>query len=158
MTDKSKVNVNDLADEIQNTEVQEIMLLIDKRDYGKSLDQLEKNYLDLNQKQKSFVKKQFDRRLNMQNVSKKIAVSQSIDEIVDNVIEIEVEPIIGSNKKYLTNDSIKTENGYINVKTNYEEKDGQILLEEYIVDKNGKIETYDNIKDFVSAIMSEGLF
>lgn len=134
------------------------MLLIDKRDYGKSLDQLEKNYLDLNQKQKSFVKKQFDRRLNMQNVSKKIAVSQSIDEIVDNVIEIEVEPIIGSNKKYLTNDSIKTENGYINVKTNYEEKDGQILLEEYIVDKNGKIETYDNIKDFVSAIMSEGLF
>jgi hypothetical protein len=134
------------------------MLLIDKRDYGKSLDQLEKNYLDLNQKQKSFVKKQFDRRLNMQNVSKKIAVSQSIDEIVDNVIEIEVEPIIGSNKKYLINDSIKTENGYINVKTNYEEKDGQILLEEYIVDKNGKIETYDNIKDFVSAIMSEGLF
>lgn len=82
----------------------------------------------------------------------------SIEEIVDDVIGIEVDPIIGSNKKYLTNDSIKTDHGYVNIKTSYEEKDGEVILEEYVVDKNGHIETYNNVEDFVAALISEGLF
>lgn len=38
------------------------MMLVDKRDYGKGQDQLEKNYLDLDTKQKNLVRNQFNDR------------------------------------------------------------------------------------------------
>lgn len=82
---------------------------------------------------------------------------QSIEELVDDVIGIEVDPIIGSNKKYLTNDSIKTDHGYVNIKTSFEEKNGDVILEEYIVEKNGQIETYNNIDNFAARLVIEGL-
>ncbi len=81
----------------------------------------------------------------------------SVDDIVNNVIGIEIKPITGSSKKYFTDDTLKTDDGYINVKTNFEEKDGQVILEEYIVDKDGEIITYNNVNDFVDRLFEEGL-
>ena len=43
------------------------------------------------------------------------------------------------------------------MKTNYDEKNGEPLLEEYIVDKDGDIKTYNNVTDFVNRLTCEGL-
>jgi hypothetical protein len=87
-------------------------------------------------------------------------VSQIVDKVInDDVIATEFSPITESSKKYFTNDTIKSADGsYITVKTNYDEKDGNVLLEEYTVEKNGKIDTYNNADDFAARLAAEGLF
>jgi hypothetical protein len=66
-------------------------------------------------------------------------------------------PISESSKKYSTIDSVKTDNGYITIKTNYDEKDGEVILEEYVVDKDGDVKTYNNTEDFTNRLVCEGL-
>jgi hypothetical protein len=65
--------------------------------------------------------------------------------------------MVDSTKKYSTEDSIKTDDGYITIKSNYDEKNGESLLEEYIVDKNGDVQTYNDVESFAQRLMSEGL-
>lgn len=85
---------------------------------------------------------------------------ERVAQIVDEVIGIApVSPITESSKKYSTNDTIKSADGsYITVKTNYDEENGNVLLEEYVIEKNGKIDTYDNADDFAARLAAEGLF
>lgn len=89
---------------------------------------------------------------------------KSFDERVSAIVELIVPaeqelslPMFESTKKYSTVDSIKTDDGYINIKSNYDEKNGETLLEEYIVDKNGDVTTYNDIESFTQRLMSEGL-
>jgi hypothetical protein len=92
---------------------------------------------------------------------------KSFDEKVSAIIEmvepaeVSVEefslPMVDSTKKYSTEDSIKTDDGYITIKSNYDEKNGEPLLEEYIVDKNGDVETYNDVESFAQRLISEGL-
>jgi hypothetical protein len=84
----------------------------------------------------------------------------AIVEIVEPT-EVSVEefslPMIDSTKKYSTEDSIKTDDGYITIKSKYDEKNGETILEEYIVDKNGDVTTYNDVESFTQRLMSEGL-
>lgn len=150
------------------------MILRDRRDYGEDgKDQLEKNYSELPSHQKKLIKEQFKGRVSMD--SEKIAVSHykekksevetddvRVAQIVDQVIGIApvqmVAPVTESDKKYSTTDTLRSSDGnYIIIKTNYDEKNGDVILEEYTVEKNGKVDTYDNTNDFAARLMAEGL-
>lgn len=84
---------------------------------------------------------------------------ERVAQIVDKVVGIvPVSPVTESSKKYSTNDTIKSADGsYITVKTNYDEENGNVLLEEYTIEKNGKIDTYNNADDFAARLAAEGL-
>jgi len=86
-------------------------------------------------------------------------IAQVVDEVIDVMTgpALQIVPIIQSTKKYLTEDSVKTDDGYITIKTNYDEKDGEPVLEEYTVDKDGDIQTYTNREAFMNRLMDEGL-
>jgi len=85
-------------------------------------------------------------------------IAQVVDDIFDEVITMPEVTFAESNKSYSTVDTVKQGDGYITIKTNYKEENGQPVLEEYIVDKNGNVETYDNTEAFVARLASEGLF
>ena len=85
-------------------------------------------------------------------------VSQILNDImVDEVVTIPQINITESNKSYSTVDTVKSGNNYITIKTNYKEENGQPVLEEYIVDKDGDVQKYDNTEAFVQRMMSENL-
>lgn len=86
--------------------------------------------------------------------------------ITDIILAEPIQPIdnpmtsvnITSSKSYSTIDSVKVSDGdYVNIRTNYKEENGQPILEEYVVDKNGDVKTYDNTEDFVARLITEGL-
>ena len=85
-------------------------------------------------------------------------VSQIVDQVIGIQSPLTIDPIVGSSKKYSTDDTIKTQSGdYINIRTNFEEKNGDVILEEYIVEKNSQTETYNNVEDFAARLIAEGL-
>lgn len=87
-------------------------------------------------------------------------VAEIADEVIAEVMTgpaIPVTPITESTRKFSTVDSIKTDDGYITIKANYDEKDGEVILEEYVVDKDGDVQTYNNVDDFTDRLVSEGL-
>jgi hypothetical protein len=66
--------------------------------------------------------------------------------------------VIDSNKSYSTIDRLETADGsYISVKTNYKEENGEVLLEEYIVEKDGKVDKYDDVNLLNDRLAQEGL-
>lgn len=79
-------------------------------------------------------------------------VGETVDSLTTPVETVE------SNKSYSTVDNVKASDGsYITIKTNYREENGQALLEEYVLEKNGVIDKYDNADDFCNRLMAEGL-
>lgn len=97
---------------------------------------------------------------------KKKSSDQRMAEILDLIVDnepMDIQEIVPvntteSNKSYSTIDTIKNDQDeYITIKTNYKEENGEPLLEEYVVDKNGNTETYDNIDAFIQRMNEEGL-
>jgi len=65
---------------------------------------------------------------------------------------------VTSTKSYSTVDTVRSSDGnYVTIKTNYKEENGQVLLEEYVVEKNGVVEKFDNAGDFCNRLMVEGV-
>jgi hypothetical protein len=85
-----------------------------------------------------------------------IHIAAIVDTLVMQVPEMP--EISESTKGYSTVDKLKTaDGGYITIKTNYKEENGEPLLEEYIVDKDGDTQTYDNFEAFEERMAAEGL-
>ena len=85
-------------------------------------------------------------------------VDKSIDVINVEIPEVQDASITESNKSYSTTDTVQNDqNEYITIKTNYKEENGMPVLEEYVVDKNGQTETYDNVDAFIERMTNEGL-
>jgi len=84
---------------------------------------------------------------------------ERIAQIVDDVVVADVQPITisESSKNYSTVDTVKLDDGYITIKTNYSEKNGQPTLEEYIVDKNGQVTKFNDVESFAAFMTNEGL-
>jgi hypothetical protein len=88
-------------------------------------------------------------------------VAAVLDEIfVDDLMgDAQQFPIVtDSNKGYSTSDRLETSDGsYVSVRTNYKEENGEVLLEEYIVEKDGKVDKYDDVVSFNNRLAQEGL-
>jgi hypothetical protein len=71
---------------------------------------------------------------------------------------VEVSPVTNSSKGYSTEDRLQTADGsYIIVKTNYKEQNGEVLLEEYTIEQDGKTNKYDNVEEFCERLGDFGL-
>jgi hypothetical protein len=71
---------------------------------------------------------------------------------------IQEPPTINSSKGYSTVDKLQaSDNSYITIKTNYKEENGEPLLEEYTVEKNGDVQTYNDFDSFQDRMICEGL-
>jgi len=84
---------------------------------------------------------------------------ERIAQIIDDMDVVDVMPVSvsESSKNYSTVDTVKLDDGYITIKTNYNEKNGQPTLEEYIVDKNGEVTTFNDVESFAAFMNNEGL-
>ncbi|MDO8640888.1 MAG: hypothetical protein Q7R33_05040 [Nitrosarchaeum sp.] len=86
---------------------------------------------------------------------------ERITEIIEDIIEPVMMPtmnITESQSKYSTTDVLKTsDGGSLKITTNYDEKNGETLLEEYVVERDGKVDKYDNVDTFTRRLQAEGL-
>lgn len=96
---------------------------------------------------------------------KKSSSEERIAAILDEVIigdligDTRQFPVVtDSSKSYSTIDKLETADGsYISVKTNYKEENGEVLLEEYVVEKDGKVDKYDDVDSLSDRLTQEGL-
>lgn len=111
----------------------------------------------LKKKPEPHYKPEKEKKKKSNDMNSKVAAIAEL--ILSEPVQTVVEPVnMTSSKNYSTIDHVKaSDDNYITIKTNYKEENGQPLLEEYIVDKNGVIETYNDTESFVERLKSEGI-
>jgi hypothetical protein len=94
--------------------------------------------------------------------------SSNEDRVAAIIEEVFIDDLVGgtaqfptvteSSKGYSTTDKLETADGsYISVRTNYKEENGEVLLEEYVVEKDGNVDEYDDVESFNARLAQEGL-
>jgi len=84
-------------------------------------------------------------------------IAQIVDDDVIVTDAMQPATVSESSKNYSTVDTIKLDDGYVTIKTNYTEKNGEPVLEEYFVDKNGQVTKFNDVESFAAFMGNEGL-